>query len=391
MYKVQFTIFTIVSLILFGSFSLLPLYTKAQIVVSGTVSNGGLFTDEVRAFLDAIAKYESESDYLSPESYNSGNYTKNDFDANSSTNLKPKLRSNGIAPRDKAIKYGSGAWNIGRYQYYSAQYSMGDINSANKGLKLASIPFQIQDFKPTSQDHYPLGKYALRANLQKRSNINLTSLLSSAANLTEAIGVASGEWASMPVVAGYKHADVRQAKWKLNDFLNFYNQRIVAYQSSKNPSIDKILGPSNPTTPVNPNPVNPKPIIPSTPNTTGIAVFKSATDTKKCIDLNSSKLEEYNTIQLWNCNSTLAQGWKLKNGQIQSKVNSIWCLNNLDLKIVINTCNEYTAKWIHTVKNELKPDYDTSICITLSNKLGKIGEQLILESCSNSSTQSWLK
>jgi muramidase (phage lysozyme) len=201
-------------------------------VSGGTISKGGVFTPEVRAFLDSIAKNEAEGDILAPSSYNSGNYSKDDFDANSSTNLYPALKSNGVAPRGQTNPFGNSAFNIGRYQYFTAQYSKGDVESANKGLKLAGIDFTIVDFKPTSQDHYPLGKYSMRADLLKRPIKNLATLLSYGDTyLDEAIGISSGEWTSLPYVPGYEHADTNQIKSSLSEFKAYYKSRVAVYKS----------------------------------------------------------------------------------------------------------------------------------------------------------------
>jgi hypothetical protein len=380
MTKIQIHKLCIAIIIVAFSITFVGNNSYAQSNQVGTISNGGVFTPQVRAFLDAIAKYESETDYLNSDSYNSGNYVANDFDANLSNDLKPKLKSGGVAPKSVWSKYGSEAWNIGRYQYYSGQYTMADIESANKGLKLAGIDFVIKDFKPTTQDYYPLGKYALRASILKKTQLNLSILLSSNEyNFNETIGIASQEWASLPVVNGYRHADAKQAKWNLSEFIKFYNQRVSVYNSQNNvvtepkPIIEKPIA-QNPTIIV---------------TNTKYVTLKSKTDNTKCLDLRTSKIEENNTIQLWKCNKTDAQKWEMKDGLIKSKINGEWCINNEFLDITLNKCNEDTANWILTSNNEIKPTFDEDLCITLSNKSGKIGEKLVLDYCDNSNYQKW--
>jgi Ricin-type beta-trefoil lectin domain len=363
--------------------------TIQQVQNSGTLSSGGIFTPEVRAFLDAIAKYESETNYLSAESYNSGNYVPNDFDAQSSTNTRPKLKSGGVAPQSAINKgYGRGAWNIGRYQYFSGEYTMGDIDAANSGLKIAGIDFKIIDFKPSSQDYYPIGKYALRASVQKRSNKNLSLLLAEGdSGLNEAIGVSSGEWASMPVVTGYKHAATNQAKWSLSGFKSFYNSRKKVYQGNQvavpeskaeNKSLVTLLAPNT-------------------------FIFKAKSNTKKCLDLSSSKIEQNNKIQIWTCNSTNAQKWELnrdlnaEDGQIKSVVNRDWCIDfnpdptkTLTYLTVCETEDVHATQWMYTEEGQLKPLNYPELCMTLSDSKIKNGQPIILKTCDNSILQTWV-
>ncbi len=197
--------------------------TVSTNTAGGTVSTGGPFTPEVRAFLDTLAKWESESDPLTLASYNSGNFVANDFDAQASTNLKPKLKSGGKAPG------GGGAWNIGRYQYYTAQYSMDDINAANSGLKKAGYSFQIKDFKPTSQDYYPLGIYAGLAS-GSQDNLRLEKVLTKSNGLEQVIQVGNKHWASMPnSPLGQRHATMAEYK-------DYYNKRLQSYKSQQSNS-----------------------------------------------------------------------------------------------------------------------------------------------------------
>ncbi|MGL4759154.1 MAG: hypothetical protein ACRCXZ_07470, partial [Patescibacteria group bacterium] len=189
---------------------------------TGSVYNGTdskFFTPSVKAFLDAIAKHETESNFLTAESYDSGNFKPNDFNASNSSDLNPKLKSGGTTQK----------YNIGRYQYLAT-----DVPDANKGLALIDADFVIKDFKPLSQDYFPLGKFAIRAKWLNQNEKNLGNYLNgSESDLKKAIGIASGEWASMPVVEGFKHADTKQAKWNYSEFVSFYEQRKAEYSKSQ--------------------------------------------------------------------------------------------------------------------------------------------------------------
>jgi Ricin-type beta-trefoil lectin domain len=358
---------------------------------TGTFTKGGIFTSEVRAFLDAIAKEEAEGDYLSLSSYNSGNFDKNDFDAFASTDVKPKLKSGGY----KQTKYGTNAWNIGRYQYYSGEYTMGDINSGNLGLKLAGIDFTISNFHPTSQDHYPIGKYAARAKILKKDTLNLHDVLTKGeAGLMEAIGVASGEWASFPYVPGYKHADSAQARWNIQGLKTYYYDRVWKYNQEGGESTEvkgdvkeEVKTYENMTE--QPLSYKPKTIT-----------FKSKLNQDKCLDLNLSKAEDYNKIQIWKCNDTDAQKWVLgKNPdadsyQIKSMANTKFCIDadsySPTLSSILIYCTNANTQWVISNEGQLKPTINESLCLSLSKSSTKNGQSLILQTCNGTSAQTWI-
>ena len=357
--------------------------------VSGTYSQGGIFTPEVRAFLDAIAKEEAEGDYLSLSSYNSGNFIKNDFDAFASYDVKPKLKSGGYMQ----TKYGTNAWNIGRYQYYSGEYTMGDINAANTGLKAAGIDFTIKDFQPTSQDYYPLGKFAARAKWLKRDNMNLHDLLTNGdAGLTEAIGIGSGEWASFPVVEGYKHADGKQARWSNSSLKNYFYERVSYYNSitdsRDNQSVTKVKTIENKQDQKQEVPLS------YSPKT---VTFKVKSNTSKCLDLNESKTQDYTKIQTWKCNDTDAQKWQLAKNehadsyQIRSNADNKFCLDadsySSQLNSILIYCSNANSQWVLTPEGQLKPTINESLCLSLSKSSVKNGQQMILQSCNNTDAQ----
>jgi D-alanyl-D-alanine carboxypeptidase/Beta-lactamase enzyme family len=213
----------------------------------GTVSTGGEFTPAVRAFLDTIAKWEAEGkDTLSKESYSSGNYVANDFDAEASTNLSPPfLKSNGKHPtKDEA------AFNVGRYQYFGEWQSDpsytgfkpkskigGDVAAANEGLKKAGINFEIKDFKPTSQDYYPLGKYAFIASKQG-AEPNLSKALGKGdeASFKKAVQIGSTEWASMPF---FKSS---QPKATYEAYYAYFLLRLGNYEKTSSFDVFKLFG-----------------------------------------------------------------------------------------------------------------------------------------------------
>jgi Ricin-type beta-trefoil lectin domain len=351
---------------------------------TGTYSKGGVFTSEVRAFLDAIAKEEAEGDYLSLSSYNSGNFDKNDFDAFSSTDVKPKLKSGGY----KQTKYGTNAWNIGRYQYYSGEYTMGDINSANQGLKSAGIDFTITNFHPTNQDYYPIGKYAMRAKLLKKETLDLHDLLTKGeAGLMEAIGVASGEWASFPYVPGYKHADAAQARWDIQGLKTYYYDRVWKYNQESSSIVEQVKSYENKIE----QPLSYKPKT---------LTFKSKVNLDRCLDLNFSKAEDYNKIQIWKCNDTDAQKWVLgKNPdtdsyQIRSMSNTKFCIDadsfSPTLSSILIYCSNANTQWRITPEGQLKPTINDSLCLSLSKVTIKNGQSLILQPCDGTDAQTWI-
>jgi LAS superfamily LD-carboxypeptidase LdcB len=201
----------------------------------GTISKGGEFTPAVRAFLDTIAKWESEGkDSLSRESYNSGNFTANDFDAAASTDLAPKTKSNQRAPN------GGGAYNIGRYQYFGEwgqdpQYA-GDVETANVGLKGAKIDFVIKDFKPTSQDYYPLGKWSNAARSQPERKLSKVLGDGEEPGFKKAVEIGSPEWASMPF-------NTRgQPKATYPEYWAYYQKRLAVYKQTSSLNIFKLFG-----------------------------------------------------------------------------------------------------------------------------------------------------
>jgi hypothetical protein len=252
--------------------------------VNGTFSKGGPFTPEVRAFLDTIAKYESG---LDRSQYSAGNNNApNDFDANGSTDLHPALKSKGIYKttvkdcttavpisepffracfdsngvivytEGKKVKeytgdvYVSGL-NIGKYQYYGDHVTVDDkqgvkskngfinssppsfaddVNKANQSLlSKAGIDFVIKDFKPSSQDFYPLGKWAFWAS-QKGEEPNLEKALKkytgSEADFKKVTDIAKLEWASAPGGAQAKNRTVAE-------YFETYNSRLKIYKAEK--------------------------------------------------------------------------------------------------------------------------------------------------------------
>jgi hypothetical protein len=211
---------------------------------SGTISKGGVFTQQVRAFLDTIAKWESEGqDTLSRESYNSGNFVQNDFDAENSTDLHPPLASNGVAP-DKNFAGWTEAYNIGRYQYYGDHKESHnvDVKDANEGLSQVGINFVIKDFKPTSQDYYPLGKYAYIT----KSSLTKDLGNGSEKNFFSVVKKASREWASMPF------STLGQPKATYTEYWQYFQQRLVGIKQEDKQNLNQ----------TNPNPDLPKPQVP---------------------------------------------------------------------------------------------------------------------------------
>jgi zinc D-Ala-D-Ala carboxypeptidase len=240
--------------------------TKSK--VADIESKGGPFTPAVRAFLDTIASRESSITY---SGYNSGNFGPGDFDASGSTDLHPVLKSKGInkttvkncttpvaidppfnrscfpCPDDASAKCES-ALNIGRYQYYgdhttladepgqksalgyintSPKYFTEDVKKANEGLAKAGIDFVIKDFKPGSQDFYPLGKFAYIASKAGKTEVNLTKLLGdgSKENFLKAVESAKSEWASAPGAV--------QQLASIDEYYKTYQIRLAIYEKDK--------------------------------------------------------------------------------------------------------------------------------------------------------------
>ncbi len=249
---------------------------------SGTIAKGGIFNPYTRAFLDTITQYES-GDPTNRGAYSSGNFSPNDFDANTSADLHPILKSKGIfkttvkdcttavaitppfmrkcfssdlsksytleevkIPKNSNNLYVS-ALNVGRYQYYgdhvtvndapgeksalgyinsSPSYFAGDVQKANESLKKMGIDFAIKDFKPISQDFYPIGKYAYWA-YKNNTEPDLSKALGdgSRANFEKVVTIASKEWASAPEGA--------QKKATVDQYFDLFNKRLAVYKAEK--------------------------------------------------------------------------------------------------------------------------------------------------------------
>ena len=181
----------------------------------GTVSTGGIFTPEVRAFLDTIANWETEgADKLGPISYNSGNGKANLFDSTKYATSFPTIDSPG---------------NGGRYQVLP----VGDRADANNALKKLGLP-EVTGFDDKNQDRFAIGRWYYRQsrsdNNPRKSIIALPDLLKS--DFKTAVGIASGEWASAPNLNsdGFKHADTKQTKaGRYEEYEKYYRQRLAVY------------------------------------------------------------------------------------------------------------------------------------------------------------------
>ncbi|MBC7472487.1 MAG: D-alanyl-D-alanine carboxypeptidase family protein [candidate division SR1 bacterium] len=177
----------------------------------GTVSKGEVFTPEVRAFLDTIANWEAEgSDKLGLVSYNSGNYKPNVFDSTKYATSYPQIDSPG---------------NGGRYQVLP----VGDRTEANTFLKKKGLT-EVVGFDAKNQDLFAVGRWYYRAVDTNKENGSIQELLTS--NFERAVGIASAEWASAPVIGGYRHADTKQSKADLATYKSYYEKRLAVYKSS---------------------------------------------------------------------------------------------------------------------------------------------------------------
>jgi D-alanyl-D-alanine carboxypeptidase/N-acetylmuramoyl-L-alanine amidase len=186
----------------------------------GTVSTGGVFTPEVRAFLDTIANWEAEgADKLGPISYNSGNKKANLFDATKYASSYPTIDSPG---------------NGGRYQVKPT----GDKEDADKWLKVTGLP-QVTGFDAKNQDLFAVGRWLYRAG-DKKEKKSFQEMLTT--NFEGAVGLASSEWASAPIVPGYTHAGQSQSKANLATYKAYYEQRLAVYKKTSWLDIPNIFG-----------------------------------------------------------------------------------------------------------------------------------------------------
>jgi hypothetical protein len=172
----------------------------------GTISKGGLFTPEVRAFLDVLAKDEVPN-YLERKSYFYGNLS---------------LTATFTEAQAKAGHPGTvgGGSNVGRYQFNASDM---------KGAK--DNGYNVPDFMPESQDQIALFKLKYRNAYDP--------LL--AGDLATAFSKASNEWES--VVNSNNVIDTGGSPRRgqkppngrtMQDQINLYNQRLQYYKS--NPS-----------------------------------------------------------------------------------------------------------------------------------------------------------
>jgi LAS superfamily LD-carboxypeptidase LdcB len=187
----------------------------------GTVSTGGIFTPEVRAFLDTIANWEAEGDKLGIGGYNSGNFKANLFDSTKYATSFPSIDSPG---------------NGGRYQVRPVF----DKKEADTFLGRAGISEKIVGFDAKNQDLFAVGRFYYRAIETNKENKKIQELLET--NFERAAGIASAEWASAPVITGYQHADAKQSKADIAKYKSYYEQRLAIYKKTSSFDIFKIFG-----------------------------------------------------------------------------------------------------------------------------------------------------
>ena len=171
----------------------------------GTISKGGVFTPEVRAFLDMIALHEAApGQSLTIQGYFSNNGT------NGSTGFFPESESVNTFPASAGSAY-----NVGRYQFREQ-----DFNHARQKDPT------IKGFSPTEQDRIAYFKLGYRGALPY--------VLSGQIPL--AIDKAAKEWASLPTLSNPRGLyNQVQAGTTIANLISYYNTRLEIYKNEATP------------------------------------------------------------------------------------------------------------------------------------------------------------
>ncbi|MGN6153724.1 MAG: peptidoglycan-binding protein [Lysobacteraceae bacterium] len=180
-----------------------PPASQGQATTDGTVSHGGKFTPEVRAYLDMIAWKETAGG-LNRSSYNenngvrgsTGHFTQADVEA-----------GNGF-PKTAGTDF-----NVGRYQFNRGDW--GDAKKADPSIK---------GYSPEDQD-----KVAYWTMTQKRPGHNVVDDLNRG-DIRAAIRDGGYEWASLPGAHAGEGKQVPKG-YTVDQAADYYNQRLSHYRS----------------------------------------------------------------------------------------------------------------------------------------------------------------
>ncbi len=193
----------------------------------GTFNAGGIFTCELRSFLDTIASHET-GETMTREHYGWSQNGHKQFDA-----LDPKW--------DTAFPPGeSSGRNIGRYQIDPDPGKDGDIQDAQAGLDKAKIPFKITGYSAKQQDYVALGRWYFGTYRKTRGGVNMRTnygqyaspeypqklLENGEEGFKTAVVIASTDFASTPVVIPAIHADPGQSHVTFEAYFAFYQKRL---------------------------------------------------------------------------------------------------------------------------------------------------------------------
>lgn len=178
---------------------------------AGTVTQGGAFTPQVRAFLDMIAYGECEGGsevYLTPKSYYSNNGEPGSQGFFDPSAVPPGGGfPTGVAAGDK--------FNIGRYQFQYHDWQEAQQHDPS-----------ITGYTPADQDKVALYKLQHPAG----TNYNALAALNSG-DIDTALNYAGREWASVPSATPADAAQLRQSGHTKAQYLALYQKRLAFYQS----------------------------------------------------------------------------------------------------------------------------------------------------------------
>jgi Ricin-type beta-trefoil lectin domain/Peptidase_C39 like family len=137
--------------------------------------------------------------------------------------------------------------------------------------------------------------------------------------------------------------------------------------------------------------------------------IKLASDQTKCLDLRGSKIVQNNIIQVWNCNDTIAQNFVIPNpianpngyGQINLNSEKSYCIDfngqyespSEGIKLNLSLCDnaeKSSTEWLITENGEIKPAYDDTLCVGLTNNATTKGNTLELQACNDTQFQKFV-
>ena len=117
---------------------------------------------------------------------------------------------------------------------------------------------------------------------------------------------------------------------------------------------------------------------------------------ERCVDIPMSSFSAANTLQIWDCNGGANQQWwrptsanSLALQTFNNYCMAAYSFDGYGVPVVIYPCNGFgNQQWIFDGRN-LRPVFNTNLCLAVSGGTSTNGAQLIVDICDNGVDSAW--